>query len=81
MIIFAFVASAAVTGALLALLARTQGIDHTGILVAIGIIGAGVQMGLTLAFYLRHTSAQVARRNAEPLPEMQEPNSDRIHGR
>ena len=81
MIILVFVISAAVTGGLLALLARTQGIQHDGILFAIGVMGAGIQMVIILGAYLHHTSAKRVRQQLESLPEMKEPNAERISGR
>lgn len=51
MIILAAFAAACVTGALFALVARTQGVDHPGLLLAIGVIAAGVQIiGLIVWF-------------------------------
>lgn len=81
MMIVAFVGSALVTGFFLALFARTQGLHHEGILIAIGIIGAGIQMIIILGAYLRHTSERARRQAAKALPELQEPNADRIDGR
>jgi hypothetical protein len=80
MIITAFLASAAVTGFLLALFARTQGVDHNGILIALGIVGAGIQMAVLITWYLHHTSEKSQqRRRGELIRE--EPNGDRIDGR
>ena len=46
--------SAAVTGGLMALLFRLlTGIEHSGILLAVGIIGAGLQTTLLMLWYLR----------------------------
>ena len=56
--------SSGVTGALFALAARVLGIEHTGVLVAIGIIGAGLQAILLIAWYLLHTRE---RKDAPPL--------------
>lgn len=58
MIYAAFFASAAATAALFALAARVMfGIEHTGMLIAIGIIGAGLQMVVLLVWYMRHMKA------------------------
>ena len=53
-----------VTGALFALGARLLGIEHTGILVAIGIIAAGLQAILVIGWYLLYTRQP---REARPL--------------
>jgi hypothetical protein len=81
MIIFAFFLSALATGLLFALGARTQGIDHDGVLFAIGVIGAGLQMVLIMVWYLRHTSEKAQRARIEPLPSMEDPSLDRLDGR
>jgi hypothetical protein len=81
MIIAAFIASAAITGLLLALFARTQGIHHSGILIALGIVGGGIQMVVMIAWYLHHTSEKEERRRRAQLSDMQEPSVDRIDGR
>ena len=81
MIYAAFIASATVTGLLLALFARTQGIDHAGILVALGIVGGGIQMIVLITWYLHHTSDKARRRRADEFAEYAEPSVDRIDGR
>jgi hypothetical protein len=54
----AFFASALATAALFALAARIMfGIEHTGILAALGIIGGGLQMIILMLWYLRHMRA------------------------
>lgn len=53
-----FVIAAAVTGGLVALAARTQGIEHEGILGAIGVIAGGIQMLILIGWYLHHTREQ-----------------------
>ena len=58
MIYAAFFISALVTAALFALAARAMfGVEHTGILIALGIIGGGLQMIVLLVWYMRHLSA------------------------
>jgi hypothetical protein len=53
-----FIASALVTAGLFALAARMMfGIEHAGILVALGIIGAGLQTIAMLLWYLRFIRA------------------------
>jgi hypothetical protein len=60
------VISAVVTGGLFAMAARlTMGIEHTGILVAIGVMGAGLQTIMLMAWYLFHTRP----RDSQPHPE------------
>jgi hypothetical protein len=54
----AFFASALVTAALFGLAARVMfGIEHTGLLIAIGIIGGGIQMIVLMVWYLRQMRA------------------------
>lgn len=75
MIIFAFIASAVITGLLLALAARSLGIQLTGVLVGIGIIGGGIQMLVLMIGYLRYTGQQAARhRSASAINDLHEPN-------
>ena len=62
MIILAFIASAAVTGVLIAVLARTLGVEHMGILIAIGVIAGGIQMLVLMVSYLHHTRETTRRR-------------------
>lgn len=47
-----------VTGALFAFAARVSGVEHNGILVAVTIIGAGVQMLVLIGWYLHFTRAK-----------------------
>jgi hypothetical protein len=65
------VISAAVTGALFALGFRTaSGIDHPGILFAVGIMGAGLQTALLLGWYLHYLRGRAAREErTEPSEE------------
>lgn len=55
MIILVALVSACVTGGLLALGALTLGVQHQGILAAIGVIGGGLQMLILIVWYLRST--------------------------
>lgn len=80
MIIAMFIASSVVTGLLLALFARTQGIHHEAILAAITIVGAGIQATTLIAWYL-HTTSEKRRRAAKELAELEEPNLERLDGR
>lgn len=58
MIYLGFLVSAVVTGGLCALAAHAMaGIGHMGVLMAIGVIGGGLQMIGTIAWYLSHTRA------------------------
>ena len=77
MIILAALAAACVTGALFALVARTQGIHHPGLLFAIGVIAAGVQLLVLIAWFLAddkrrwrayQESRRVSDQDAEPRP-------------
>jgi hypothetical protein len=53
--------SALATGGLLALLFRvTTGIEHQGILFAIGILGGAIQWLLLIGWYLYHTRIKQA---------------------
>jgi hypothetical protein len=63
-----FLFSAVVSGGLFALFARASGVDHTGILVAIAIIGGGLQMAMLIGWYLYHTAstARSAKVDKEP---------------
>jgi hypothetical protein len=63
-----FVFSAVVSGALFALFARASGVEHAGILVAIAIIGGGLQMAMLIVWYLYHTAkaAKTAKGGQEP---------------
>lgn len=56
--IFLFLASAVVTGGLVALAARTLGVEDAGILGAIGVIGGGIQMLILIGWYLHRTREQ-----------------------
>ena len=60
--------SAVVTGALLALLVRAMaGIEHSRILVAVGVLGGAIQWLVLLGWYLYHTRPnQVAAQRSEP---------------
>lgn len=56
MIYAAFFASALVTAGLFAFAARVMvGIEHSGVLLAIGVIGGGLQMLALIFWYLSHT--------------------------
>jgi hypothetical protein len=55
MIYFVAFVSAIVTGALFSTAAYAMGIHHTGILIAIGIIGGGLQWIILISWYLYHT--------------------------
>lgn len=70
MIYLMFFLSAAVTGALFAFGARVQGIEHSGALFAIGIIGAGVQMLILIIWYLHHTRARDFTSSQRQDPEI-----------
>jgi hypothetical protein len=63
-----FVFSAVVSGGLFALFARASGVEHVGILVAIAIIGGGLQMAMLIGWYLHHTAsaAKAAKSEQEP---------------
>ena len=52
--------SSIVTGGLFALAARAFGLEHGGALVAIAIIGAGLQMLALILWYLHATRPNVA---------------------
>ena len=47
--------SAIVTAGLFAVAARVLGVEQNGILVAIGVIGAGLQLMFLVLWYLFHT--------------------------
>ena len=70
MIYVAFFASALVTAALFALAARVMfGIEHVGLLIAIGIIGGGIQMIVLMVWYLRQVRAAAsANRVSDDYP-------------
>jgi hypothetical protein len=53
--------SAVVTGGLSATAARMMGIEHSGLLVAIGVIGGGAQLICLMAWYLFHTRPNAAQ--------------------
>ena len=71
MIYAVFLMSSIVTGGLFALAARAFGLEHGGALVAIAIIGAGLQMLALILWYLHAT-----RPNAEPAKARLEPSTD-----
>lgn len=52
---FVAAVSALVTAGLFAVAARVLGVEQNGILVAIGVIGAGVQLLFLVLWYLFHT--------------------------
>jgi hypothetical protein len=58
--------SAAVSGALFALLARLAGIEHTGVLLAIAVIGGGLQLIFLIAWFLHHSRPDT---DLPPQPE------------
>lgn len=57
MVYAVFLFSAVVSGGLFALFARASGVEHVGILVAIAIIGGGLQMAMLIGWYLYHTAS------------------------
>jgi hypothetical protein len=62
------VIAAVVTGGLFALGSRLMlGIEHTGILAAIGVMGAGLQTIVLMAWYLFSTRPRESPVLAEPL--------------
>ena len=65
-----FLMSSIASGALFALGARAMGVEHTGILAAIGIIGACLQMLVLILWYLH-----VTRPNQPVAPERIDPES------
>jgi hypothetical protein len=45
------------------------GIEHTGLIIAIGTIGAGLQMMVLLVWYMRHMNAwATAKRVSDECP-------------
>jgi hypothetical protein len=56
-------ASAIVTGALFALMARLVGVEHHRILIAITVIGGGLQLILLIVWFLYHTKAEARTDN------------------
>jgi hypothetical protein len=58
LIYLAAFASAIVTGGLFALMARLAGIEHHGMLLAVSVIGAGLQLILLILWFLFHTKAE-----------------------
>jgi hypothetical protein len=58
LIYLAAFASAIVTGALFALMTRLAGIEHHGILIAVTVMGGGLQLILLIVWFLFHTKAE-----------------------
>ena len=52
MVYVVFFVSAAATGTLVALGVRVMGVEHTGIVVGLGVIGGCIQMLILLLWYL-----------------------------
>lgn len=65
MVIVLAILAAAITGGLFALMARTQGVDHTGILVAIAVIGGGLQMLALVVWYGIYSHREQKRHPSE----------------
>ena len=63
--------SALVTGSLFALAFRVMlGVDHPGILVAVAVIGGGLQTAVLIAWYLRHTAHALERSDERTDPSL-----------
>ena len=61
MVYFAATLSALVTGGLLALAVRMMaGVEHHGILAAVGIFGGAIQWLVLIGWYLHHTRSRAA---------------------
>jgi hypothetical protein len=61
MVYFVAALSAVATGGLLALMVRVMaGIEHAGILFAVGILGGAIQWLVLMGWYLHHTRAKPA---------------------
>ena len=71
MIYAVFLMSSIVTGGLFALAARALGLEHGGALVAVAIIGAGLQMLAMILWYLHAT-----RQNADQAKARLEPSAE-----
>jgi hypothetical protein len=68
--------SAVLTGGLSATVARMMGIQHSGLLVAIGVIGGGAQLIGLMAWYLFHTRPDAAQGQRVDIAPEGDPGPD-----